>query len=472
VKKTRNIGAWLRVLIHVAVVRPFLRLFFGVNAIGAEHLEGLDQYILIANHNSHLDVMLLFSVLPARHILKTRPVAAYEYFSKSKPLFRVVDYLFRPIWVVRGEKTDDPFKGMKEHLDSGGGVIIFPEGTRGKPGEMEKFKSGIGMLALTCPNIPIVPAFLLGPERAFPKTSPVPIPLWNEVTIGPPQILTGTRRNITAALQNLVQELSRSAVANRHRRRKKRRPSVTVAVLCTDGAERNALSRALAVKLSESSEVCLVTDGLEFYQAGTRKEVQPLTTERMRETMGRYAKAVRTLERYRVPKLAELLLREHIMTEVERWYSPRFIILDGCPLLNMAGWANLYRADQFDAQTCATAFRALSGCGEPVPYNDPVFAKFPELAALRRLRLASMRLPNAVIMIDVAPHASTVTVGPEDGDRHAQMTVEDVAKLREGYCLVCDVVKADFDIPTHVIDGSSDRDTQAEAALAFIESFS
>ena len=42
----------LRVALHVILVRPFVRLVFGVNATGTEQLKPLDQYIIIANHNS------------------------------------------------------------------------------------------------------------------------------------------------------------------------------------------------------------------------------------------------------------------------------------------------------------------------------------------------------------------------------------------------------------------------------------
>ncbi|MBW2588798.1 MAG: 1-acyl-sn-glycerol-3-phosphate acyltransferase, partial [Deltaproteobacteria bacterium] len=48
----------MRVLVHLLLIRPFLRLFFGVNVEGRENLAGTRQFILVANHNSHLDVAL------------------------------------------------------------------------------------------------------------------------------------------------------------------------------------------------------------------------------------------------------------------------------------------------------------------------------------------------------------------------------------------------------------------------------
>jgi 1-acyl-sn-glycerol-3-phosphate acyltransferase len=211
-----SLKSWMRVALHVGVVRPFVRLVFGVNATGTEQLKPLDQYIIIANHNSHLDVTLLFSMLPLRHITRVHPVGAYEYFSKWRVLFFVVDYLFRPIWIERGKRNGDPLKEMKEWLARGESVIIFPEGTRGRAGKLAPFKNGIGRLSVEFPDVPIVPVFLLGPERAFPRSSPVPLPLWNEITVGTPRKCTGTHREITQSLQQDIETLAESVQASRH----------------------------------------------------------------------------------------------------------------------------------------------------------------------------------------------------------------------------------------------------------------
>ena len=69
----------LRVLIQILLVRPLLRLVFGITVTGKENLHELDQFIIVANHNSHLDTFLLYSILPVDQISKTSPVAAREY---------------------------------------------------------------------------------------------------------------------------------------------------------------------------------------------------------------------------------------------------------------------------------------------------------------------------------------------------------------------------------------------------------
>ena len=359
-------------------------------------------------------------------------------------------------------------KSMEKQLSTGHSVIVFPEGTRGTPGEMARFKTGVGMLAAAHPDIPIVPVFLLGPERVFPKATRVPVPLWNEVTVGPPQVLTGGRRDITEALEQSLHELSESAVVNRHRRRGSAKPPFTVAVLGIDGSGKSTLARAIAQDLAATSSACLVTDSLEFYQHGGRKEMQPLPGESLREAFGKHAKKARSLKHYKVPKIIELLLRDHIMGEVARWYSPEYIVLDGCPLMNLAAWATLYKGDLFDAETCCTALRVLTGRCDTIARNDPIFTKFPELTALRRLRLTSMKLPDAVLMLDVDPSVSIARIEGRGEHRQVHETEEKLSKLREGYRLVCEVVRTEFDIPTKILVGGDTVRALADTSIGFV----
>ena len=156
----RSITKLLRILLHVLLIRPLLHLLFGVNVVGRENLAGLDRFIMVANHNSHLDVFLLYVTLPVPLIPRTHPVAALDYFSKPAWLFKAMCFLFQPIWVDRMDKSRSIIKEMQTRIDEGHSIIIFPEGTRGETGDIQDFQRGVGLTARKNPDVPIVPVYL------------------------------------------------------------------------------------------------------------------------------------------------------------------------------------------------------------------------------------------------------------------------------------------------------------------------
>jgi len=196
-------------LAHVLLLRPFLKLFSGVNIVGRRNIDSLGKYIIAANHNSHLDVCLLFCILPIRDIPRTHVVADREYFSASPVLFRLLRFLFNPIFVSRGKQCAgvDPTAEMGAVLMQNHNIIIFPEGTRGEPGELRHFKSGVGKLVTRFPKTPIVPVFLSGTERGLPKSKLLLLPFWNNVIVGPPGLCSGSRKDIAGSLEKTVEEI-------------------------------------------------------------------------------------------------------------------------------------------------------------------------------------------------------------------------------------------------------------------------
>ncbi|MHC4898577.1 MAG: 1-acyl-sn-glycerol-3-phosphate acyltransferase [Planctomycetota bacterium] len=458
----------MRVLVHLLLIRPFLWLFFGINVEGRKNLAGTRQFIVVANHNSHLDVALIFSLLPVRQISRTHPVAAREYFERNRLLFMVVNFLFQPIWVKRGEGLGDPLGGVRARLDEGRNVVIFPEGTRGEPGHLADFKLGIGRLAQSHREVPVVPVFLSGPAKALPRGAAVPLPIWNEITVGPPQTFRGTPADTTAALQQMLQELSQSKAATRHRRIDRPRPSFSVAVLGIDGSGKSTLSSRVARALSANRSVCLITDTIEFYEHSQHKHVQPLAAEMVRQALARRARAAKSLKSYKIPKLAEMLLRDHLLGAVQRWYSPEVIVLDGSPLLNMAAWARIYKGEAFDAEVCAATVAIVTGNDEAPARNDTVYEKLPELRALVRLGLASMKLPRAAVLLDVDPTVSISRIEQRGKRRQAHETHDELSKLRAGYVMVCEVVQERFQLPVRMLDGRMTLEEVTDSTLQFI----
>lgn len=450
-----QVKAFLRTAAHVVLLRPLVQAFFGVTVTGRAHLRGLDRFVVVANHNSHLDVFLLFHVLPLRAIARTRAVADKRYFSRWRVLYAAVSFLFDPVWVTRGQPGEGKksLERFRSALDDGSNMIIFPEGTRGTAGELAKFKSGTGRLLSESKAVPIVPVFLSGPERALPKSRAVPLPIWHHVVVGPPRVCTGKHRDITESLEEAVGELYQAESAHRHHRRLRReRHRPVVAVLGIDGSGKSTVSRGLARGLSAQGTACLVSDRLEFYEDGNVKAIQPLMTERLRQLAGEYAKRAKSLERYRVPKFAELVLRELLSNEVQRWYAPGVVVHDGSPILNIAGWSVLYTRNELTEESYAKGIAVLAGRAKRGDRQDPLFERFPELTILERLKLKPFRIPELVLLIDVSPATAVERIAARGKVRQVHETESRLAQLRDSYQTVCEVVHRRWGIATARLD--------------------
>ena len=118
-----------------------------------ERLKNLHSKIIIANHPSLLDVVLLFSIIPnADCIVKGA-------LGKN----RFVSGIVNAIYILNSESFDQQMAEVKRTTDQGNNLIIFPEGTRSEPGKPWFFKKGAARFAIGC-NRDIVPIYFGGNE--------------------------------------------------------------------------------------------------------------------------------------------------------------------------------------------------------------------------------------------------------------------------------------------------------------------
>jgi len=142
------------------VMNPLWRL----SVEGREKLPWRGAAVLVANHLSMLDILVLYALF--------RP---FKWVAKAE-LFRVPfvgwnmainDYV--PIWRGERESIRRMMDRCRAHLARGTPVMLFPEGTRSRDGRLQSFKDGAFRLAVEA-DCPIIPIAVTGTFDSLPKT--------------------------------------------------------------------------------------------------------------------------------------------------------------------------------------------------------------------------------------------------------------------------------------------------------------
>lgn len=202
----------MRWLFFALVVRPVTLVVLGLNVRHWDRLPKSGPAIIVANHNSHLDTLVLMTLFPRRMLRWLRPVAAQDYFFRyawlkwfSLQIMGIIP-LDRQV-KGRGERRH-PLAPIEESLTHGDIVILFPEGSRGEPEQQADFKSGIAHLAERAPEVPLYPIFLHGLGKALPRGEAVLVPFFVDVFVGEPLCWNGDRDAFMSQLQSQMTALA------------------------------------------------------------------------------------------------------------------------------------------------------------------------------------------------------------------------------------------------------------------------
>jgi 1-acyl-sn-glycerol-3-phosphate acyltransferase len=166
-----------------------------------------EQRIYFANHQSHIDLVLMWAAMPSELRHSTRAIAAKDYWTQSKLKRWITTAVFNVIYVDRARSgEEDPLAPLIAALHSGDSVIIFPEGTRGFDVQPQVFKAGLYNLAEKFPNVRLIPAWINNVQRVMPKGEVIPVPILCSVTFGEPLMLekNEARQAFLARARNAV----------------------------------------------------------------------------------------------------------------------------------------------------------------------------------------------------------------------------------------------------------------------------
>jgi 1-acyl-sn-glycerol-3-phosphate acyltransferase len=146
------------------------------------------QRVYFANHTSHLDALVVWSALPPKVRSLTRPVAAKDYWDKTRLRRYISTKVFDALLIDRNEIKvhNSPIDLMIKALGETRSLIVFPEGHRNTGPEMGEFKSGLYYLAKKRPDLELVPVHIDNLNRVLPRGEFLPVPLLSCISFGPP----------------------------------------------------------------------------------------------------------------------------------------------------------------------------------------------------------------------------------------------------------------------------------------------
>jgi len=170
-------------------VTAFARIVTGVRGEWQGRLPEARPRIYFANHTSHGDFVLVWTVLPAALRRITRPVAAADYWRQGRLRRFIGEKVFDAVLIDRdaASRQADPIEILLAALDRGASLIFFPEGTRNMTDQrLLPFRSGLYHLASARPQVELVPVWIDNLNRVLPKGEVIPLPLLCTVTFGAP----------------------------------------------------------------------------------------------------------------------------------------------------------------------------------------------------------------------------------------------------------------------------------------------
>lgn len=190
--------------------RALYRFYFGWRVFNAERVPVTGPVILASNHASFLDPPLVGAGLGRK----------INYLARDT-LFRfpIVGWILRSWSAVPVDREGGGAAGLRAILDrllGGGAIILFPEGTRTRDGNLQRAKSGIGLTVIKS-AAPVVPVRVFGTYRAFGRHMRLPLPRRVAVKYGRPILFQELRAEAKACsktrLKAIYQEVADELIA-------------------------------------------------------------------------------------------------------------------------------------------------------------------------------------------------------------------------------------------------------------------
>lgn len=182
----------IKLLFFALIVRPVVLIVLGLNVRGQSNLPTQGPAVIVSNHNSHLDTIVLMSQFPLSSLTRVRPVGAADYFFKNKLLSWFSKNCIDVVPIDRKSKAcsqedkDKVIADCRRVLEDDGILILYPEGSRGQPGKISELKKGIYHIVKDFNQPLVTPVVMNGLQKALPKGEALLVPFNCDVIIDQP----------------------------------------------------------------------------------------------------------------------------------------------------------------------------------------------------------------------------------------------------------------------------------------------
>jgi len=168
--------------------KAFFKLYHRLSVEVEQSVPTQPPFVMIANHTSHYDALLLAAALSYRLCDCVFPVAAGDVFFNTPAMSLFAATLINALPMWRKNCGSHALAELRKRLvEEPCGLILFPEGTRSRDGTLGPFKAGLGMLTAGT-TVPVIPCHLSGAFRAFPPAARLPRPRKIRLRIGEPLV--------------------------------------------------------------------------------------------------------------------------------------------------------------------------------------------------------------------------------------------------------------------------------------------
>lgn len=184
---------WARFLLRVGGIR--------VSVKGVEHIKPYGSYVIMANHQSYIDILILLTLPVFIHWMAKR-----ELF--NIPLFGWMLKRMDGISIDRESpaKSYSSIKQAARKIEQGATVLIFPEGTRSATGELLPFNGGGFFLAILSRAV-VLPVTIQGSRAIMPKQSFRVSPGLVSVTVAEPIATEGLSLKHRNHLREMIRKI-------------------------------------------------------------------------------------------------------------------------------------------------------------------------------------------------------------------------------------------------------------------------